>query len=1005
MDTQRFNQFITYTGWLVFLISGITYTLTIEATTSLWDCGEFIASSWKQQVVHPPGASTFLMISRMFTLLAAGDPQLIGLTINFMSGLCSAFAMMFLCWVTIHLARKLITPDNATDNQYTAGQAWTILGAGLIAGLGGTFTDSIWFSAVEGEVYSMSLMFTAMVVWAACKWDARADKPSADNWLLFIGFIIGVTLFVHWLNILAIPAITMVYYFRRYKLTWPGAITAFIIGNVLLGFILSGIIQGVVSVGAAFELFLVNGMGMPFNSGVWLYLVLLIGVMAFGLWWSHKNKKILVNSALLFAMFVLIGYSSIITIVIRANANTNINMNTPSDIVSLDAYLKREQYGSRPLLTGYDFTAKVVDTKKTGTKYFKGEKRYEDVGDKIEYVFDGKKMFFPRIYSTESDHRRLYERWLDLKPGEKPTTADNWKFFFKYQIGHMYVRYLLWNFVGRQNDEQGMGDIRDGNWLSGIGFVDSAFLGPQSNLPEAIKNHPSRNTMFFIPLLIALLGAIFQFMSNKRYFGVVTLLFLYLGVMIIIQGNSPPVEPRERDYIFAGSFWAFNIWLGLGVVAIFDMLGGLLKNQQARSILAIGIAALAPLLMGAQNWNNHDRSNRFAARDFAANYLNSCAPNSIIFTQGDNDTYPLWYAQEVEGIRRDVRVVNLSLLGVDWYIDQLRRKVNDADPVPMTLTPEKYRGTERDIVPFVAKQDIPADAYVSLDNVMKFITSESSSAKVTGSGRPMNYLPTKRIKMPVDREAVLASGAISPNDVPLMEPEIQWEITKDNLYKNDLLVLDIVNANNWKRPIYFAISVSPSSYLGLEKYFQLEGLAYRIVPVEAKGVEPYTGKVNPDIMYQNMMSNFKFGNIKNPDVLVDADLTRMVHNFRGNSARLAEAFIDRGQKDKAAEVLNRAMTEMPDSAVPFNMYLFPIISAYYETDDMENANAITDRTTDRIAQDIAYYKSLKGKYAAMYKRELDSSENLMRVIIRMLTEKQQTEMANKVQAKLDAIGK
>ncbi len=1004
MNFQTFKHVNNIAGWLIFLIAASVYALTMEATVSLWDCGEFIASVYKQQVVHPPGAQMFIIIGRIFTLLAFGKPELIALSMNFMSALCSGFAMMFLFWITTHMARKLLLPYS-TDSELPIDKVYAIIGAGVIAGLCGTFLDSVWFSAVEGEVYSMSLMWTALVFWGIIKWENRAETPYGDRWLLFVAFAIGTSIFVHWLNLLCIPAMTLVYYFRRYEPTTKGAILAFVTGLAIVGFILKFVITGLIGIATSIELFLVNGMGMPFNSGLIVFLILFAGGFSYALYYTYKKNKIAFHNALLGCLFIFIGYSAIVATVVRSNSHPNIDMNSPRDLVSLSSYLNREQYGSRPFLYGQYYTAEVIDTKETGIKYSRGEKKYDEVGTKIDYVYEGRQTLFPRLYDVSPQFKPDYERWLGHK-GE-PTFADNMKFFFNYQIGHMYMRYFMWNFAGRQNDEQGMGGRKEGNWLSGISFIDGMRLGNQSIMPQHMKDTASRNAFYFLPLLLGLLGMVFQFTNNKRSALVILLLFFFTGMAIIIQGNSPPVEPRERDYIFAGSFWAFSIWVGLGVIALYDLLKDKLNGKTA-AIVATVLALSVPVIMGFQGWDDHSRNNRFGARDFAANYLNSCAPNAIIFTQGDNDTYPLWYAQEVENIRRDVRVVNLSLLGVDWYINQLRRKVNDADPVPMTLDSLKIRGSKRDVVYYKEDaQRAPAGQHFPLQDIMRFIGDDRLSLLPQAG---VNYFPTKSISFKVDKQKVIDSNAVAPEDNGKIVDELKWTLNKNSLYKNDLMTLDIIAANNWKRPIYFAISVSPESYLGLDKYFQLEGLTYRLLPVEVEpAIDPLTGKpdrsqrgrVNPDIMYDNLINKFKFGNLDDKDVHVDSDLRRMVFNFRGNYSRLASALIERGDNKRAIEVLDHCVKMMPDHAAPYNFYMYTIIEAYYMADDFEKANLLAENIADKLVEELRYIKKLPKRDQPSYEQEIQLNDYFIRRFSALAKQKGQTEFSAKLDGKIE----
>ncbi len=1003
MEFKRFQLINNIGGWLLFLIATSVYIFTMEATASLWDCGEFIASAYKMQVVHPPGAPTFLMIGRVFSLLAMGDPELVSVAMNFMSALCSGFAMMFLFWITTYLAGRILNIARDAES-IEMSQAISIIGAGAVAALAGTFSTSVWFSAVEGEVYSMSLMFTALVFWSIFKWEARANEPDGDRWLLFIAFLVGFTIFIHWLNLLAIPAVVFVYYFKRYKYSRKGVAFAGLASIGILGFILGGVITGIVEIAAFFELMFVNSFGLPFNSGLIFFLLLFVAALAGGLWYTYKTQNAVVHNALLAFLFILMGYSTVTVTVIRSNSDPNIDMNNPDDIVALSTYLKREQYGSRPFLTGYYYNDQIIDYKKIGTKYQRGKDRYEDVGDKIDYVRRGKKKLFPRIY--DPSHKARYEAGLGLKKNEKPSFRDNVQFFLRYQIGHMYVRYFMWNFVGRQNDEQGTwGSLKDGNWVSGISFIDSMWLGAsQGDLPDHLTNNTTRNTYFFIPFLLGLLGMVFHFTERRKHAFVVLLMFLFTGVAIIVQGNSPPIEPRERDYIFAASFWTFCIWLGLGVVALFDMFK---RKGVGAAIGAVAIGLLAPALMGSQNWDDHDRSDRYAARDFAANYLNSCAPNAIIFTQGDNDTYPLWYAQEVEKIRTDVRIVNLSLLGVDWYINQLKRTVNDAEPVPMTMTPDKIRGTKRDLVPVVPNPNIaPEGEYIPLLDVMGFVANEDKRSKVGDDNN--DYIPTRNFKMSVNVDELVQQGAIAPEDISKVENPMRWQLPakKTSLYKNDLMVYDIMAAvakEGWKRPLYFAISVSNSSYLGLEKYFQLEGLAYRVVPVPVNATGPYMGRVNPSIMYENLMNRFKFGNINSPDVHVDTDLRRMIFNFRGNYSRLAEALIKRGQNEAAIEVLDRSLEVMPDHAAAFNIYMYSTIQNYYDASADEKANELVREVSDKLIAELKYYNDLSPAQLRTFKQDQKMNQDFIMLFIGAARERGQVEFAKELEDKLTNI--
>jgi len=1001
---KQFKSLNNILGILVGVIATIVYSMTMESTASLWDCGEFIASAYKMQVVHPPGAPLFLMLGRMFTLIPEmmGRPDLISVSVNFMSALSSGLAMMFLFWITTYMGRKIVI---GRDGEYTSANMYVILAAGLIAGLTGTFLDTVWFSAVEGEVYSMSLLFTAAVFWAICKWETIGHEPYADRWLVLIAFLMGCSIFVHWLNMLTIPAMGLVYYFKRYENpTFLGIIITLVISVGILGFMLQGVITGLIDVISMVEIFMVNSLGMPFNSGLVVSIIGLVAILTSVLFFAYKKNYPVIFNMVLAYTFVVIGFSTITTVPIRSIAGPAIDMNSPQDPVSLASYLHREQYGSRPLAFGYYYTDSPTGTKTKGNRYKKVGDSYKIVGKKFDYEYGrAKKKFFPRIHSR--DHKKLYEKWLGLKSGRKPSFSDNIKFFWKYQIGHMYIRYFMWNFVGRQNEQQGTVDKKNGNWISGVpvSLFENGFIPSSDNdLPKVAKNNPYRNTFYFLPFLLGLLGLVFQAMNDKRRFLVVLFLFLMTGVALTIYGNSPPIEPRERDYIFAGSFWAFSIWVGLGVIALYSLLQNVLKGTAGVAV-AFGISLIVPILLGAQGWDEHDRSGRYAAREYARNYLESCAPNAILFTQGDNDTYPLWYAQEVEGIRTDIHVVNLSLLGVDWYINQKRRKVNNAPIVPFSLSADQIGGSNRDMVLFHENPSIaPAGKHINLQEIMKFIGNDNNKQR-TQSGDEIAYYPTKTFSLPVDKAKVLANGTVAAKDASKIVDKLEWTLGKKTLLKNDLMVLDIIASNNWENPIYFAVSVDRKSYMGLAKYFQLEGLAYRLVPIENPQKErtsPFLGRVDTDIMYDNLMNKFQFGNIGEEGVYLSNDIARMASNFRSNYVTLAEALLDEGKKDKAIAVLDRCQKEMPNHNNPYNLYTYPLALAYYRAGANEKGNAVAEILIDNLADEVKYYAGMDDDDAKRFKRDKDLNIQYIRQFISLAKQNGQTEFAKKIEEKM-----
>ena len=700
MNFKNYKKYNIIFAWAIFVIAFITYYLTVEPTVSLWDCGEFIASSYKLEVGHPPGAPFFMLLARFFALFSS-SPQHVALMINLVSVTASAFTILFLFWTITYFAKKiLISKENFNSNAAIA-----VLLSGITGSLIYTFSDTFWFSAVEAEVYASSSLFTAVVFWAILKWESTADEKYSDRWLILIALLMGISIGVHLLNLLAIPAIVFVYYFKKYKTTKKGIFYASVISVLILGFIMYGIIQGYIALAAEFELFFVNTLGMAFNSGLFVYIFLSLGILIFGIYYSYKKKKVIWNTALTMITVILIGYSSFAIIMIRSYANPPMDENNPENVFALLSYLNREQYGSRPLLYGNYYNAEFqkdtygeIKTKKLFTyipvdgKYLKIEK----TNPKYLYESSGKTLF-PRMYSRDKNHISAYQSWSGIKPGDNPTFGNNLKFFFKYQLGHMYFRYFMWNFAGKQNNLQSYGGITKGNWISGIPFLDKLMIGNQSNLPDKIKNKKSRNVYYLLPFILGILGLIFSFSRDKKNASIIALLFFFTGIAVVMYLNQTPYQPRERDYAYAGSFYAFAVWAGLGVAAIYSYFSEKSKGKFAVIITAL-LAIPVPVLMANQNWDDHDRSDRYTARDFAENYLNSCDKNAILFTYGDNDTFPLWYLQEVEGVRTDIKVVNLSLLGTDWYIDQNKKKTYEADPVPFKMTHDKYREGKRDAI-------------------------------------------------------------------------------------------------------------------------------------------------------------------------------------------------------------------------------------------------------------------------------------------------------------------
>ncbi len=990
---KNFRRLNNLLGWVIFAISALVYLLTIEPTVSLWDCGEFISSAFKLQVGHPPGAPLFMIMARTFSMIAGEHHDKVALMVNASSAIVSALTVMFLYWSIVHLAQKLMV--NRLQMTTETGVSlpsfrdhFIVIGSGIVGALAYTFSDSFWFSAVEGEVYASSSLFTAVVFWAMLKWENEADEKYANRWLILIAYLMGLSIGVHLLNLLAIPAIGMIYYFRKYKATTRGVIAALTVSLLLLASVMYIVIPGVVWLAGRFELVFVNGFGMPYNSGVLVYCILLVGGLSYGLWKTYRNKNYAVNTILLAFTVILIGYSCYAMIVIRSSANPPMDENNPDNVFSLQYYLNREQYGDRPLVRGQYFNARPVGIKEGKNTYSQLDGEYKVTNKKLAYKFDPRfTTIFPRMYSSDEEHTKVYMEWAGLQesklyqprqdaqgnvardqngkllydhnaPKNPPGFISNLRFFFRYQLGHMYFRYFMWNFVGRQNDTQGMGDPLNGNWISGIAPVDHVLIGSEKYLPAEDAHAPSRNTYYFLPLLLGLFGLVFHFQRDVKNFWVVMLLFVLTGIAIVIYLNQTPIQPRERDYAYAGSFYAFAVWIGLGVYALFDSLNNKLRKGYMAILLTIVCLALVPGIMASQNWDDHDRSGRYTARDIAANYLNTCAPNAILFTNGDNDTFPLWYAQEVEGIRTDVRVVNLMLLNMDWYIDQMKRKAYESEPLPITMNTDKFRNGTRDYL-FVQERIKKTTA---VKDVLDFVLSDLPEAKIaSSSGEKFNFVPTRSFRIPVDTSLVLANGTVRPEDRAKMVPYIDWRFSRNSMGKSELAVLDILANNNWKRPVYFA-SLGHEGTLGLEDYMQLEGFAYRLVPIFSHSNGRYeAGRIDSELLYDNLMNKFRYGRMEDPDVYLDDFHVRTVSivRLRSRFIQLATDLIQKGDTARANRVLDRCIELTPDSKIPYDHTIIQIASAYYQCNQFDKANALVKTLGEKCNNKLTYYLDQK----------------------------------------------
>jgi hypothetical protein len=894
-------------------------------------------------------------------------------------------------------------------------------------------------------------MMTAITFWAILKWESKAHEPKADRWLILISYLIGLSIGIHLLNLLAIPAIAYVVYFKKFKPSLPGLIIAGAIGVVTLGGIQSVIIPGIVSWAAGFEFIMVNSLGLPFHMGSAIFVVLMLGAIVFGIYYTIKKNMPVWNTALLSLLVLIIGYSSFVLIMIRSNANTPIDENNPENLVNLLAYLNREQYGDFPLLYGQYFNS-PLDRQEPyldgDPVYFPNEKtgKYEIADDRKNSVpnyEDEFEAFFPRMWSPKKNHVRAYKEWSDFegKPVKyrdsrgqtntirKPTFGENMRFFFRYQVGWMYFRYFLWNFTGRQNDTQGHGNFMDGNWMTGIGFIDDAHVGNQDQLPSYLEGQKARNFFFALPLIIGLLGMLFHFRSDLQGAWVVLLLFFFTGLAIVLYLNQYPFQPRERDYAYAGSFYAFAIWIGFGVLALYDaarnltqkeigqtigwaiggavaitivgsILGGdkafaylmlymavvgsallavmygvgqALKDSKSQAVLATVLCLSAPVVMAKDGWDDHDRSNRFTARDIAKNYLDSCEKDAILFTNGDNDTFPLWYLQEVEGYRTDVRIVNLTLASTEWFIDMIRRQAYEGKPIKLSMEKEDYRQGTRDYVPIVEQKK--SNRHVNVSDLVAFVLDESKQ-EMFGGGQRMNYFPTRNFRVPVDSATVVTNGTVSPGYEDRVVEALEWNVGGTYVLKSELVILDILANNNWERPIYFANTMPRNSYFGLEDYMQHEGFAYRLVPYKVvvdRNQFGYFGEVEPDIMYQNMMEEFAFGNMEDPSIFLDENNLRFVTNLRLNFSRLADVLVKRGDAERAEKVLDKCVEVTVNSNTPKDITLIQVTESYFEIGKEEKGLLLAQQLGDNYMEFLRYYASLDKQYAATVNREINQA--------------------------------
>ncbi|MDR0969580.1 MAG: DUF2723 domain-containing protein [Lentimicrobiaceae bacterium] len=996
---MNFKKLNDLTGWIVFAIATLVYFLTLEPTASWWDCGEYIATAYKLQVGHPPGAPLFQMIGRFFSLFAFGDVMRVALMINVMSALSSSFTILFLFWTITLLARKIMMRGDDENNR--ANQI-AVLGAGVVGALAYTFTESFWFSAGEGEVYAMSSFFTALVFWAILKWERVAEEPHSNRWLLFIAYLIGLSIGVHMLNLLAIPAVVYVYYFKKYKPNFKGFFFAGMISVAILGFIMSFIIPWIIRLAGDFELLFVNSFGAPFNVGTIVYFALLIAAIIFGIYFTHKKGKVVLNTVILAFMFILIGYSSFFMLVIRANANTPINENTPSDAISLLSYMNRDQYGSWPLFYGTYYNAPRTAEGEDGTPVYVKDK------EKGKYVItDSRKgalptydkrfeTLFPRMWANSplsEARKKMYDSYVGNKGipvrvddgyGNsslvyKPTFGQNLRFFFDYQLNQMYFRYFMWNFVGRQNDIESQGEIENGNWISGINALDSARLGDQKDLPRLLQN-PARTAFYFLPLLLGILGIVFLLNKDLKDSWIVFLLFFMTGIAIIVYLNQQPYQPRERDYAYAGSFYAFAIWIGFGVLYLFEWLSKVLKNKKVTAVLvSVASLILVPGIMAASGWEGHNRAGKFAARDFARNYLIGLQENAIIFSHGDNDTFPLWYVQEVENFRTDVRVANYMLASSYWYVHQMGKQVYESERFPLSLNPKQYENGVNEIVyvnPII-------EGPIELKEVIDFIKSDHPQTKLRLSEtESVNFIPTTKIKLTVDKEAVIRGGTVPEHLHDQIVDVIYWDIKTSGLYKNDLMLLDLVSTNNWERAIYFTSSSASSKVFDIDKYSHLEGIVYKFMPVPAKHHMRSSGGISVDETYNILVNQAKWGNLNDPKVTIDRESMRNHLYAKFNYMRLAMALLEEGKNDSAVAVLDKYIEFFPDEKIPFDAnYMSTWADSYYKAGYPEKGDAVIDKIFKNQIELITYYNNQASKFYKYYmSKRTESFNNMLRLV-------------------------
>ncbi len=1011
---HRYNLFNNILGWGVFLIAAAVYSLTLEPTASWWDASEFITGAYKLEVGHPPGAPFHILIGRFFSLFA-GDTSRVAFMINLLSGIASAATVMLLYWTIVHLARKMVG-----SKLLSVPEMIVVFGSGLVGSLAFAFTDSFWFSAVEGEVYALSSFFTAAVFWAILKWENEAEQKYSGRWLILIAYLIGLSTGVHLLSLLAIPAIGLVYYFKKYTFSWKGVLAALLVSMGILAAVQVVIIPGIPRTAFLFDLFFVNTLGLPFNTGILGFILLLFAALGWGVYYTRKKKLMVWNTMVLSVMVILIGYSTFTIILVRAAANPPMNQNHPDNAYALLRYLNRDQYGEHPLIYGPYYNTPAIAA--TGEKkyYSQVDGRYVVTGSSASStVYESSmKTFFPRMHSSDPRHVAQYKSWgaVEGKPvrvqenGEevvliKPRFTENLRFFLTYQLGHMYFRYFMWNFAGRQNDVQGHGSFNNGNWVSGIGAFDNPRTGPRDNMPSFMKNDPSYNRYFFLPLIFGLIGLFFQYnhsRKGKEGFAVVSALFFFTGIAIITYLNQTPLQPRERDYAYVGSFYAFAIWIGLAVPALYSAASKLMKGTSGAVFVVLVSLAWVPGLLIAENWDDHDRSGRYMARDYAVNYLESCAPNAILFTYGDNDTFPLWYVQEVEGIRTDVKVINISYLGMDWYINQHRMATYEAPLIPFSFNKDKYAMGRRDAVLIYDRIDGATD----LRDAMSFVGNDDERTKVEmTAGQMLDYFPDTDFYLPVDKEKVIATGTVQPEDAHLIADTVRFGINKSYLTKSEWAILNIIAVNNWERPVYINHSLLYTGNVFFTDWLQLEGFAYRFVPIYTGADGQNTGHINTDILQENVMEKFSWGNVNDPDVFLDDYNERAVRMVQARPlfTRLADALVEEGRTEEAERVLDRMFELFPDEKMPLTYDSFAAAEAYFKIGQTGKGGEKVRRIASNSFELLDYYLTLPANFERIIQDEQQREMSILQNLMVLTRRYNQEELTNEIDTRLQEL--